>query len=156
MLIRMTMALCASIFGAMAIGGEDGGQKRFGLVPQVPTQQAVAEVVQAPAVTEPVSVQAAAGTAEGQTVVVLANFAPEEPVMVAPAEAVAATTLGQFVFVGENSANVRQGPGKEHAVVGKVTAGQEVELLSQEGDWSYVRTEDGTIEGYVASRLLQV
>ena len=101
----MTMALCASIFGAMAVGGEDNGQKRFGLVPQMPTLQAVAEVVQAPAVTEPVVMQAAATVP--QTVVVLANFAPEEPVMVAPAEAVAAITSGQFVLVGENSANVR-------------------------------------------------
>ncbi len=156
MLIRMTMALCASIFGAMAVGGEDNGQKRFGLMPQVPTLQAVAEVVQAPAVTEPVSVHAAAATSGQQTVVVLANFAPEEPVMVAPAEEVAGIALGQFVFIGENSANVRQGPGKEHAVVGRVTAGQEVELLSQDGDWSYIRAEDGAIEGYVASRLLQV
>jgi hypothetical protein len=157
MLIRMTIALCVGIFGALTISGKDNGQRRFGLAPQVPSAQAV--LVEkapdhAPSIARPASVPPRSIAPDSPS-----NFAPLEPVMVALAAPESAKAepapLGQLVVVGIKSANVRQGPGKEHSVVGRVKAGQQIELLSQDGDWSYIKTIDGSVEGFVASRLLQ-
>lgn len=48
---------------------------------------------------------------------------------------------------------MRTGPGINHKVIKMPQSGQQVELLDNQGDWSYVRMPDGT-DGWVLSRFL--
>ncbi len=146
-MFRLTVFLGAGIFLAMLIGGQDRGQKRFGLMAQPGSQEA------------PVAL-AAAPEALPQDVVV-ASFVPEKPLMAAPAvEAVvevAAQPEGKLFYVASDVANVREGPGKDHAVIEKLLKGESVLVVSHgEGPdgWSLIRIEGDGVEGYVASRLL--
>jgi polyisoprenyl-teichoic acid--peptidoglycan teichoic acid transferase len=50
-------------------------------------------------------------------------------------------------------ANLRSGAGMDFDVVGSVVRGQSVLILSREGDWDYVKTDDGRI-GYIANWLV--
>jgi hypothetical protein len=149
-MFRLTFLLCASLFVALLIGGQDRGQTRFGLRPQ-PAPQAVAQITPAPAPAEPVAE------------VVPAAFVPATPVMQprptsAPmAEVQAEVPVGRVAIVNTRSANVRGGPGKDHDVVARLTRGEEV-LVVVEADapdgWALVRIEGDGVEGYVAARLL--
>lgn len=152
-MFRLTALLCGGIYLAMLLGGQDRGQLRFGLMAQ-PEPQPMAQVVQAPAT-------------ETAAPVVAASFVPETPVMVQPAvvatpvaPAVAApepASLGEVMRVAGPRVNVREGPGKDHAVVGRLTKGEEVTVLVRgegEDGWSLIRIEGDGIEGYVATRLL--
>lgn len=148
-MFRLTFLLCAGIFLAMVIGGQDRGQLRFGLMQEAAP---IAVAVELPKAQDPV---------------VNVAFVPETPVMVQPAVAVAPEEPvvadlaelpeGRILFVAAASANVRQGPGKDHAVVDRLTRGEAV-LVVVEGEgangWSLVRIEGDGLEGYVASRLL--
>jgi Bacterial SH3 domain len=147
-MFRLTVLLGAGIFLAMLIGGQDRGQKRFGLMAQPGSQEA------------PVAVAALPEPALPQDVVA-ASFAPEKPLMAAPEMQavvdVAAQPEGKLFYVASDTANVREGPGKDHAVIEKLLKGESVLVVSQgEGPdgWSLIRIEGDGVEGYVASRLL--
>lgn len=149
-MIRLTLLLCGGLFFAMLIGGQDRGQQRFGLMSQSEPGVGVVEAPVAP-VAEIAATKAA--------------FAPSQPVMAAPAveEAVVPEpnavipTDGRFLQVTAKSANVRSGPGKDFAVVGRLTRGESV-LVVAEGDgpdgWALIRIEGDGVEGYIAARLL--
>jgi uncharacterized protein YgiM (DUF1202 family) len=155
-MFRLLALLCAGIFLAMVIGGQDRGQLRFGLMAESDET----------AIAVPVIARDAAEKA-----VVEAAFVPEKPVMVQPAavesvvEAVAeiapvapaAPLDAKVMFVAAASANVREGPGKDHAVIGRLTEGEAV-LVVVEGEgpegWTLIRIEGDGLEGYIASRLL--
>ena len=71
------------------------------------------------------------------------------------AEPAAETTL--LRYVGANSVNVREGPGKSFAVLDTLKQGEALTVVSAEGGeagWSLIRIEGDGIEGYVATRLL--
>jgi hypothetical protein len=57
--------------------------------------------------------------------------------------------------VAEN-ANVRASAGTSGAVLGALPQGSEVAVVGREGTWSHVRitTEQGPVEGFIASKLL--
>ena len=128
-------------------------KKRFGLMVQPGTQEA------------PVALAATVQPVE--TAVIQASFVPEKPLIAAPeaapAEAVAtvvnvnAQPEGRVFYVLAESVNVREGPGKDHAVVDRLPKGEAV-LVLVEGEgadgWSFVRIEGDGVEGYVAARLL--
>jgi hypothetical protein len=141
----MTLLLCAGLFVVMLIGGADRGQQRFGLV-ELPKSTAV---VRAPAEDMPQDQPAPA--------IEVATFAPEAPLIAtAAAVQVDAAKLGLRV-IGSKSANVRSGPGKDFSVVGKLSRGESVTLVSQSDGpdgWSLIRIEGDGVEGYVATRLL--
>lgn len=155
-MIRLMVLLCAGLFLAMLIGGQDRGQQRFGLIAQ-PQPDAVISAATLPA--------AAAATAKAATSE--AAFAPSQPVMAAPVLVEAAaqppasadTPLaeGRILQVGAKSANVRSGPGTDFEVVSRLTRGESV-LVVAEGDgpdgWSLIRIEGDGVEGYIATRLL--
>lgn len=156
-MIRLTLLLCAGLFCAMLIGGQDRGQQRFGLMaPPRPVAVATPAAERQPLIARPVQSQAD-----------VAMFAPAQPVMalpvaadslsVADAVAVAVPITGKVLFVGAESVNVRTGPGKDFEVVGRLTRGEGV-LVVADGDgaagWSLIKIEGDGIEGYVASRLL--
>ncbi|MES2435338.1 MAG: SH3 domain-containing protein [Pseudomonadota bacterium] len=149
-MFKLTLFLCAGLFVAMIFGGVDRGQQRFGLVAQPQVAVAVADVA------EPVAEPAALPATE-------AVFVPAAPLMATPAvaETVAAADGAQpegvLMVVNSKSANVRSGPGKDYDVVGRLTRGESVLVVSQgEGPdgWSLIRIEGDGVEGYIASRLL--
>lgn len=153
-MIRLMVLLCAGLFLAMLIGGQDRGQQRFGLIPR---QQPDGGVVKA-ALPAPVASTAKAATTE-------AAFVPSRPVMAAPVLVEAAAqppadtgpTEGRILQVTAKSANVRSGPGTDFAVVSRLIRGESV-LVVAEGDgpegWSLIRIEGDGVEGYIATRLL--
>lgn len=158
-MFRLLVLLCGGIFLAMLIGGQDRGQLRFGLMAQV---DEVAMAAPVPQVEQ-----------KAETAVVNAAFVPEKPVMVQPAAVVEPSTEtaavaetvaepapaaeGKVMYVTADRANVREGPGKDHAVLDRLTKGEAV-LVVVEGEgadgWSLIRIEGDGVEGYVASRLL--
>lgn len=153
-MFRLTAFLCIGIYAAMLIGGQDRGQLRFGLMQAEADKAAQAVAVAAvPMVEDPASAPQP----------VAAAFVPEKPLMSAPtlgdepAQAAAAPS-GRILYVAADSANVREGPGKDHAVIERLPRGEAVLVLAEgEGadGWSLIRIEGDGVEGYVAARLLR-
>lgn len=132
--------------------GQDHGQLRFGLMQAKADKAAAAVVASAPAA-EPVQPAA--------DLVVAAAFVPEKPLMAAPvaaeAPAPAASDKGKLFYIAAENANVREGPGKDHAVIERLPKGEAVLVLAYgEGPegWSLIRIEGDGLQGYVATRLL--
>ena len=100
-----------------------------------------AEVALAPVPVEPES-----------TVFTLSNYADPAPEAgVAPEQA----AEGEIWYVAGNSLNVRAGPSTDDAIVGKLSRGEAMLMVSRDGgDWAQVRIEGDGIEGYVATRFL--
>lgn len=153
-MFRLMVLLCAGLYGAMLTLGQDNGQLRFGLM-QAKADRIAAEtaVAQSPAAAASVIDEAAQ-----QSQIVAAAFVPEKPLMAAPtAEPLDVGAEGKVLYVTSDKANVREGPGKDHAVIGSLPKGEAVLVISYgEGPegWSHIRIEGDGIEGYVASRLL--
>ncbi|MFZ9198228.1 MAG: SH3 domain-containing protein [Paracoccaceae bacterium] len=155
----------------MLIGGEDRGQVRLGLQPIVAEKRDAFAVAQG---TAPIAEPRPAVPQTDDLQVVSASFAPEKPLMVLPVQTEVALTLpeaveaeaaapsveelqGRLFYVDAPSVNVREGPGKDHAVLDRLPRGEAV-LVLVEGQgpdgWSLVRVEGDGVEGYIASRLL--
>ncbi len=171
-MIRLVVLLCAGMFLALMIGGQDRGQARLGLSqpPLMPPIKA-----RAPAVADPVEGQAtvadlvpvaAPAPARPVEVAVAAAAVPAEPPAAplpsftlsnieeadVPAAAPAPTTV---LYVAATSVNVRQGPSTNDAILGRLTRNEAVSLVRDAGDgWVQVRIEGDGIEGFVAARLL--
>lgn len=171
-MIRLVLLLCAGMFLALMIGGQDHGQARLGLSqpPLMPPIKA-----KAPAVADPVEAQAtvadlvpvaAPAPARPVEVAVAAAAAPAEPSAAplpsftlsnieeadVPSAAPAPTTV---LYVAATSVNVRQGPSTNDAILGRLTRNEAVSLVRDAGDgWLQVRIEGDGIEGFVAARLL--
>jgi anionic cell wall polymer biosynthesis LytR-Cps2A-Psr (LCP) family protein len=62
------------------------------------------------------------------------------------AQGQSAKVLGEYV-------NVRQKPGTDSNIIGKVSAGGIVTIIEQTGDWDYIQTSDG-MYGYIKADLL--
>ena len=79
-----------------------------------------------------------------------------EPAQVRPVAAtVAATSDPSFRSVQVAGANVRGGPSTGHGVIGRITMGEEVEVVEDPGNgWVRIRIEGDGIDGWVAERLL--
>ncbi len=167
-MFRLLAVLLVGMYAAMLIGGQDRGQTRFGLMQAKAEKSAVSQPVafaETAAEPETVAERAAdpAPVAVPASQVVVASFVPEKPLMSAPvlveAAPIAPPTLpeGRVLYVGSKSINVREGPGKDHAVIDRLPKGEAV-LVLVEGEgpegWSLIRIEGDGIEGYVASRLL--
>jgi N-acetylmuramoyl-L-alanine amidase len=61
-----------------------------------------------------------------------------------------------LLVVTGDSVNVRDGPGKDQRVVGKLTRGQIVVELEQRGEWFHIDMGGGRDGGWVHRSLLQV
>lgn len=144
-MFRLLAFLCVGIFAAMLTLGRDHGQLRFGLM-QARADKAAQMVATKVVTPDPVEAPA----------VVAATFVPEKPLMTPPqAEDV---PQGKLFYVAAQSANVREGPGKDHAVIDRLPKGEAVLVLEQgEGPdgWSLIRIEGDGVQGYIAARLLK-
>lgn len=152
-MFRLMALLCAGLYAAMLTLGQDHGQLRFGLM-QAKAEKAAADIV-ATAPEAPVPAE------DMPAPIVAAAFVPEKPLMSAP-EAVEtpapdAPEEGKLFYIAAANANVREGPGKDHAVIERLPKGEAVLVMSYgEGPegWSLIRIEGDGLQGYVASRLL--
>lgn len=154
-MFRLLVLLCAGLFLALLIGGQDRGQLRFGLMNAPVAAEVEALPAETPAVVE----------------VTAAVFAPAKPVMVAPvarvvepvvAETPAAPETPAFApkvfYIDAKSVNVRSGPGKTNPVIARLARDEAVLVVSQtdeENGWSLIRIEGDGVEGYVATQLLR-
>lgn len=86
-----------------------------------------------------------------------------DPAAVQPMKALRAATVAAVATDGAvtirrvtaNSANVRGGPSTQNAVVGRLSRGEEVEVLATDpSGWVQVRLQGDGIEGWVSERLL--
>ena len=166
-MIRLTLLLCAGLYFSLLILGEDHGQKRYGLMmadepakaaPSLKiAQEPVKDVVFIPSQTvmEPAKLVAAVAATPAP--------APEVPVTEVAQDAAAAALPepqidgGRLLTVTAQQANVREGPGKSFAVVGRLAQGEQVLVVLDENPvqgWSRVRLEGDGVEGYIATRLL--
>lgn len=147
-MFRLTLLLSGAIFLAMMIGGQDRGQLRFGLMQPAETAR-------------PAPVRAAPPAPEVEPVA----FVPTAPVVVKPAapapppaalpEAAEVAAAATILYVDATRVNVREGPGRGHAVIGRLSRGEAVEVVAGDVDgWSLIRIEGDGLQGYVASQLL--
>lgn len=179
-MFKLISVLAAAMFLTLLIGGEDRGQKRFGLadVAQNPAERPVLRPTTANTST------AKADSTEADSNVVLANFSPvtvqqqatvtpprstsviagkfvvekpaatEEP---APATALVAETASALpvMYINSRSVNVRQGPSTDYDVVGRLSRAEAVSVISPEEDgWVRISIEGDGLEGFIAARLL--
>ena len=170
-MFRWLAVLCFGLYVAMLVGGEDRGQVRLGLQPIMAEKRDAFALAQA---TEPVAELRSEYLRPDDPQIVSASFAPEKPLMISPAPVEVALTQpepveaeavepsvpepqGRLFYVDAPSVNVREGPGKDHAVLDSLPRGEAV-LVLVEGEgrdgWSLVRVEGDGVEGYIASRLL--
>jgi len=155
-MFRLLGLLLIGLYAAMLIGGQDRGQMRFGLMRAYVEPSYIVQ----PIVRNDDYDESAVPAAH------VAAFVPEKPLMTAAETADAAPLVatpavaafeGHVLYVGAKSVNVREGPGKDHAVVDRLPRGEAVLVLAEgEGvdGWSLIRIEGDGVEGYVASRLL--
>lgn len=57
-----------------------------------------------------------------------------------------------FKFVNASSLNVRKGPGTNHQVIKAIPRGEQVEVLSTQGEWANIKYND--LVGYVSNNYL--
>ena len=162
-MIRWVLLLMVGIYLALQVAGADHGQRRQGLLaadtndPQDVLASAGAAVVETAAAKaapqEFLPAQPVAQPTQPVIQPVARTVAVTEPAPVA--EPAAETTL--LRYVGANSVNVREGPGKSFAVLDTLKQGEAVTVVSAEGGeagWSLIRIEGDGIEGSGATRLL--
>lgn len=157
-MLKLTICLCAGLFLAMLVAGQDHGQQRFGLIEPPPSPAPLPQTTMLPA-------KAVAIAPAPNPAAVAAAFAPAKPVMTTPEPTVlaepvvmAAEATGRVLYIDAKSVNVRSGPGKDFAVVDRLKRDEAVLVVSEgEGPdgWSLIRIEGDGVEGYVAARLLR-
>lgn len=107
---------------------------------------------------EPVGDLLAPEPARASNVFSIADTPPADPAAQQPAAKPAAETAAApagILWVSANSVNVREGPGTDFGVAGRLTRGEAVTVVGDAGDgWLRIRIEGDGLEGFVASRLL--
>jgi uncharacterized protein YgiM (DUF1202 family) len=167
-MLRLLLLLFAGIFVTLQIGGEDRGQKRFGLLQAEKEAAMIASATAEPAPAAPAEPvtriahdRSDLPQADGVKVVpvVFATpgplVSPVVPKTQSPAEKTAAAPEGEVMYVVGRSVNVRSGPSTRNAVVGKLTRGEAVTVVSREnGRWARIRVEGDGIDGYMSADFL--
>lgn len=170
--MRWVLALAAAIYLSMYFVGRDHGQVRQGLVgvkpvPAVAEAVAVVPAAVAPAMAPVVADMAAqpvpaakprsgaedVPAAASALTAAIATLAPEA--LLKPGE-----SLGQALVVTARGAVVREGPGIQYRLVGRLAQGSAVQEVVQPirlVGWSVVQFTDANgarKQGYVVTRLL--
>ncbi|MFN3723370.1 MAG: SH3 domain-containing protein [Paracoccaceae bacterium] len=166
-MIRLLLLLCAGLFLTLQIGGQDRGQTRFGLLEaqKTPVFTGANTDVQPPkpaVADDQGNVLVLDGTASvsaaGQIAPVV--FVPAQPLIppVAQTETPVrpATSNDPIVkYVTGRSVNVRSGPSTRDAVMGRLTRGEAVSVMSvDDGGWARVLIEGDGIDGYMSTSFL--
>lgn len=174
-MIRMSIILAAGLYLFMQIGGADRGQLRQGLA-EAETEQAL------PPAARSIADQQRVRALKDQPIEVA--FTPATPLIKSPppaqilpaaqvnptqasftevsaSESDAAPAVlpqednAKVMFVTGRSVNVRGGPSTRDSVVAKLTKGEEVTVVADNGSgWTQIRIEGDGVEGYISSQLL--
>lgn len=161
-MFKLTAFLCAAMFLALLVGGEDRGQLRPGLMKAAqPTGQQLTIATQdGPAQAEIAPpTPLAADLAQPLVLPVMQPVpAQDDTVADAVAQAVSDSAVNPAPpvwHVTARSVNVRSGPGTENPVVGRLTRGEAVSLVWMEDNgWARILIEGDGIEGYVYTDFL--
>lgn len=151
-MIRLTALLCIAIFVVLAVAGQDHGQRRAGLTEPASALPNLAPAAVAKPAAEPVAEPAptAALKVSGRI------FLPARPVVAVVAVKTSATApLVRYLVV--RGANMRQGPGKNFALVASLPVGELLVAVPTDKTrvgWVKVRQPATGAEGYVAQSLL--
>lgn len=167
---KLLTLLGLGMFLTLLIGGKDYGQVREGLMVPPETAPTVTAAAFDPEKLAPLDATVEAEPVALATYVPIAPPAPVvEPAAVAEAPATVAPVTPKIPvfnlanapatlpvrYVTSASINMREGPSKSYAVIGRLTRNEAVSVVSEAADgWVRVRIEGDGIEGYVAGRLL--
>ena len=163
---KLLFVLAMGMFLTMLIGGQDRGQARQGLIAQpepapVVTAASFDPDKLVPEPEPPEAVALATFVPVAPPAPAIPAFAAALPVEVAaeptpePETAVGAPPTLPVRFVRAGSINMRDGPSKRSAVIGRLKRNEAVSVVGDAGDgWVLVRIEGDGAEGYVAARLL--
>ncbi len=61
----------------------------------------------------------------------------------------------EIKYVNASKLNIREGAGKKYNVIAKAYKNEKVKIISEQGNWSEIETDNG-IKGYVSSSFLSV
>ena len=169
-MMRWILALCGLLYVSMIFVGRDHGQTRWGLAgqpapdavkpdPVAVAQAAISAPTAAPAPEAQPQAQQLAVTAQASIAQTAAGAAAV--LTIAPVDLLQqGQSLGVPLTVTARAAVVREGPGIQYKLVGRLaqgTAAQEVVSQNKLVGWMIIQFDDESgvrRQGYVASRLL--
>lgn len=163
-MLRMTLILCAAMFVALLIGGEDRGQARPGLMgayddpvvqPPVVAQREPAAVVTQAAFTPATEMPEAVQTPTSDLTLPLVQPEAVQAALTEAETPVAEEPAADVWYVAADTVNVREGPGKNYPVLDKLAQGDAVAVVWQDDTgWAKIRIEGDGIEGFVSTDFL--
>lgn len=163
-MLRMTFILCAAMFVALLIGGEDRGQLRPGLMsareettirPTVAVQADPAPVVTQAAFTPATELPAALMAPTSDLTLPLVQPEAVQAALTEAETPVAEEPAADVWYVAADTVNVREGPGKNYPVLDKLAQGDAVAVVWQDDTgWAKIRIEGDGIEGFVSTDFL--
>ena len=147
-MLRLLALLCAGMFVALLIGGEDRGQLRPGLVA---AEQTVAPQTVAPTVKVSAAPVATPPAPVAHLPVVLPLIRPVAEVTApSPSE-----PESEIRYVNARAVNVREGPSTEFPVVDRLTRGEAIRVMwVEENGWVRIAIEGDGVSGFVSGDLL--
>lgn len=155
-ILRLSMLLGGlglGLYGAVAIYGQGDGVQRQGRMEAAAIASRAETAPEVQSLPPAVRRLADSPVEEGPSYPVVIGEARPLPVAVAAA-APALSEGGDWRSVRVNSANVRGGPSTAHAVVARVTRGEEVEIVATADGWAHIRIQGDGVDGWIAERLL--
>ena len=153
-LVTLTGVLGAGLYAAASVYGQGEGLRRAAsdetpAVARADTARAAHEL-------PPAVRRLADSPVDGPlrpTIIGMAQPIPEPVAEVVLPVAIEAS--GSYRSVQVAGANVRGGPSTNHGVIGRVTMGEEVEVVENAGNgWVRVRIQGDGVDGWMAERLL--
>ncbi len=160
-LVKLMVLLGAGFLAIAALYGAAGGPQRHGLTD--PAEGVASTAPASEPATAPDPVQALPATVRRLADTPVSG--PLRPVILGERQPVPVATstpapgiglaLHDIRRVTSTSANVRGGPSTGHAVVGRVTLGEEVEVVEQGGNgWLRIRLQGDGVDGWISARLV--
>lgn len=140
------------LYGAAVLYGRDNGAMRAGLIADSAAIAVPTRADSAPQSLPAAVLRLADSPLEGPSHPVVIGAA--QPVVAPVAEVAPPEAAGAWRSVRVSSANVRGGPSTGYGVIGRVTLGEEVEVVDMANGWVHIRIQGDGVDGWVAERLL--
>lgn len=140
------------LYGAAVLYGRDDGALRAGLVADSGEIAVPTRADSVPQSLPAAVLRLADSPLEGPSHPVVIGAA--QPVVAPVAEVAPPEAAGAWRSVRVSSANVRGGPSTGYGVIGRVTLGEEVEVVDMANGWVHIRIQGDGVDGWVVERLL--
>ncbi|OCX63447.1 hypothetical protein BFP70_12415 [Thioclava sp. SK-1] len=168
-MLKLVVTTSAVLFVTMVIAGRDMSPEELASfqadaatpsAPQVSQSATVAQpLLTAKAITaaqsDPVALPVSAEKAAITRITARATVGPK--LIISPEHRIAQPTKldgGTLWQVSANGLNVRSGPGTSNGRVDRLSRGDDVLLVAENGGWAKIRIEGDGTEGWVAKRFL--